>query len=60
MENQFTQKLNRWLREVADGCHEIVTNPTYNMDMDFYAFQSNVSFQPELMIIGSNPGGNKE
>ena len=27
------------------------------MDMDFYVFQSSVSFQPELMIIGSNPGG---
>ena len=59
MENQFNRILNQWLQKVADGCHEIATNPTYNMDMDFYVFQSNVSFQPDLMIIGSNPGGRK-
>ncbi|MEQ2911831.1 hypothetical protein [Butyricimonas faecihominis] len=57
MEKQFNQNLNNWLQEVANGCHQIATNSTYNMDMDFYVFQSSVSFQPELMIIGSNPGG---
>lgn len=60
MENQFNQNLDRWLQEVADGCHEIAVNPAYDMDLDFYAFQSKVSFQPELMIIGSNPGGCKK
>lgn len=60
MENQFNQNLNRWLREVADGCHKIAVNPAYDMDVDFYAFQSKVSYQPELMIIGSNPGGNEK
>lgn len=57
MEKQFNQNLNNWLQEVANGCHQIATNSTYNMDMDCYVFQSSVSFQPELMIIGSNPGG---
>ena len=57
MEKQFNLNLNNWLQEVANGCHQIATNSTYNMDMDFYVFQSSVSFQPELMIIGSNPGG---
>ena len=57
MEKQFNQNLNNMLQEVANGCHQIATNSTYNMDMDFYVFQSSVSFQPELMIIGSNPGG---
>lgn len=57
MKKQFNQNLNNWLQEVANGCHQIATNSTYNMDMDFYVFQSSVSFQPELMIIGSNPGG---
>ena len=60
MGKQFNQNLNNWLQEVANGCHQIAVNSAYNMDMDFYVFQSNVSFQPELMIIGSNPGGNKE
>lgn len=57
MGKQFNQNLNNWLQEVANGCHQIAVNPAYNMDVDFYVFQSNVSFQPELMIIGSNPGG---
>lgn len=57
MKNQFNQKFCQWLQEVANGCHEIATNSTYNMDLDFYVFQSSVSFQPKLMIIGSNPGG---
>ena len=60
MGKQFNQNLNNWLQEVANGCHQIAVNSAYNMGMDFYVFQSNVSFQPELMIIGSNPGGNKE
>ena len=60
MEKQFNQNLNNWLQEVASGCHQIATNSTYNMDLDFYVFQSSVSFQPKLMIIGSNPRGNKE
>ena len=60
MENQFTQNLNRWSREVADGCHEIAVNPDCDMDLDFYAFQSKVNYQPELMVIGSNPGGNEK
>ena len=60
MGKQFNQNLNNWLQEVANGCYQIAVNSAYNMDMDFYVFQSNVSFQPELMIIGSNPGGNKE
>ena len=60
MGKQFNQNFNNWLQEVANGCYQIAVNSAYNMDMDFYVFQSNVSFQPELMIIGSNPGGNKE
>ncbi|MEQ2978821.1 hypothetical protein AAAX96_19560, partial [Butyricimonas faecihominis] len=60
MKDNFNQHLNQWLQEVANGCHEITTNPAYNMDIDFYVFQSNVTFQPKLMIIGSNPRGNKE
>lgn len=56
MENNFNKRLSQWLQEVADGCHAIATNPNYDMDLDFYVFQSGVQFQPELMIIGSNPG----
>ena len=56
MENkEFLQKREKWLKEVADGCHNIAIK---NDDFpDFYVFQSRSEvFNPDLLIIGANPG----
>jgi hypothetical protein len=50
-------KLDKWLEEVADKCHEFASNK--NFDLDFYVFQSAIHFNPKLMFIGANPGGGK-
>lgn len=53
MNSNFNQQLSNWLQEVADECNRIGEK----MDLDFYAFQSDVYFRPEAMFIGANPGG---
>lgn len=55
--NEFEIKLDKWLTEVADKCHEIASNQKF--DLDFYVFQSDVFYRPKLMFIGANPGGGK-
>lgn len=55
--NEFKQKLEKWLIDVADRCHELASNPDFDFDLDFYVFQSKVSYNPKLMFIGANPGG---
>lgn len=57
--NDFGRQVDRWLQSVAEGCDRIATCPLYEMDLDFYAFQSDVYFQPKAMFIGANPGGKK-
>lgn len=56
MNSNFNQQLSHWLQEVADECNRIATG-SKAMDLDFYAFQSDVYFRPEAMFIGANPGG---
>lgn len=55
----FENKREKWLKEVAEQCHLYATDTKYNLDKDFYVFQtsSNV-YQPEILLIGINPGGN--
>jgi hypothetical protein len=57
MENEFERKMQEWLEKVATGCDDITTDNEFNMDLDFYAFQSPIFYSPELLIIGANPGG---
>lgn len=47
--------LERWCQDVVDFC-----NPkAEQLDLDYYCFQSAMpTFEPELLIIGINPGGN--
>ena len=50
------QELDKWLTEVSEGCHNIaIRNKEYP---DFYVFQSPILLNPELLIVGANPGGN--
>lgn len=57
MEKENQIEIQKWLDKVALGCHEITTDADFNMDLDFYVFQSQISFAPKLLIIGANPGG---
>ncbi len=54
---EFDLKLDKWLTEVAEKCHQIASSKDFNLD--FYVFQSAVIYNPKLMIIGANPGGKK-
>jgi len=51
---EFEIKKEKWLQEVADGCHEIATE----IDLDFYIFQTPIIYNPDLLLIGINPGSN--
>ena len=54
---EFEIKKEKWLQEVADGCHEIaIKNENYP---DFYVFQSQIFENPDLLNIGANPAGNE-
>lgn len=53
--NDFKIKREKWLEEVAQGCHDLAKK---NIEYpDFYVFQSSSdNYNPELLIIGANPG----
>ena len=48
------KELERWCHEVVDFC-----NPkAEQLNLDYYRFQSAMpTFEPELLVIGINPGG---
>lgn len=53
--NDFFIKREKWLEEVADGCHDLAIKHFGNPD--FYVFQSNSNIEnPKLLLIGANPG----
>lgn len=53
--NEFQLKREKWLKEVATGCHDLASKHSENPD--FYVFQSDSNIEsPELLIIGANPG----
>lgn len=57
---EFEIKRKKWLQEVAEQCHIYATDKKYNLDKDFYVFQTNSNvYQPEILLIGINPGGSK-
>lgn len=51
--NEFELKRDKWLQEVAEQCHEFALKT----DLDFYVFQTPIFNNPDLLIIGINPGG---
>ena len=53
--SEFELKREKWLNEVANGCHSLAI--AYEENPDFYVFQSTSNIQnPDLLIIGANPG----
>ncbi|HCN83895.1 MAG TPA: hypothetical protein DIT07_09795 [Sphingobacteriaceae bacterium] len=55
-QEKFIEKRNQWLEEVSDQCHKFALK----CDLDFYVFQTPCEkYNPELLIIGINPGGGK-
>ncbi len=60
MESEFEEKLQKWAKIVADTCHGIATssNSDEKVDLFFYALQSPPRENPDLLIIGLNPGEN--
>lgn len=58
LEEAYLQAMERWKSDVAETCDGFATNKWYDLDLDFYVFQSSVRFKPPLLIVGANPGGN--
>lgn len=56
-ENDYPQAIEKWKKEVADTCDNFAKNKLFDLDLDFYVFQSSVGFAPPLLMIGANPGG---
>jgi hypothetical protein len=55
-QKEFELRLDNWLMKVSDFCNEIaIRDDNYP---DFYVFQTEVQFNPDLLIIGANPHGN--
>lgn len=52
----FEKKLTEWSNKVVNYCHDIAINPEFDLDLSFYAFQSEPKESPELLILGINPG----
>lgn len=51
------EEIKTWLEEVNNGCEEIAKR-NYQYP-DYYVFQSEISINPKLLIMGANPAGNK-
>ena len=49
----FEEKIEMWAKEVVEYCHPIACDT----NMAFYAFQSNPQEEPEVLLLGLNPGG---
>ncbi len=50
----FEEKLTKWADHTVKYCHNIAEKK----DRSFYAFQSEPKENPEVLILGLNPGGN--
>ena len=49
----FEEKLQIWAKEAIEYCHPMAEK----LDRAFYAFQSKTIENPELLLLGLNPGG---
>lgn len=58
-QENFIINKNQWLKEVCTRCNHFGTRETEKVTQDFYIFQTSCNtYEPELLIIGINPGGN--
>lgn len=56
---EYPLSIDKWKKEVADTCDSFAKNKDFDLDLDFYVFQSSVQFAPPILMIGANPGGLK-
>lgn len=56
-QEEFDVLFTGWKEHLAINCDHLAKNPNFDLDLDFYAFQSSVRQCPPLLIIGTNPGG---
>ena len=54
MENEFEQKVADFWRDVQAECDPIQKELG---GLTYYVFQTKYRFNPDLMIVGMNPGG---
>lgn len=55
-QQEFDALFTNWKEQIAINCDSLAKNPNYDLDLDFYAFQSGVCPNPPVLIIGANPG----
>lgn len=53
-EKLFEKKLQEWSKKACRYCYELVESN--KIDLYFYAFQSQPKFNPDILILGLNPG----
>lgn len=58
MENGFESKLQVWSDRAAKYYRKAIEDPTNEIDLFFYAFQSPPRSNPDLLILGLNPHEN--
>lgn len=56
-QENFDFLFTNWKEQVVIKCDSLAKNPNYDLDLDFYVFQSGVRPNPPILIIGANPGG---
>ncbi|MEA5258643.1 hypothetical protein VB264_12675 [Arcicella aquatica] len=59
IEENYPQAIQKWKEEIADTYDSFAKNKDFDLDLDFYVFQSSVQFAPPLLMIGANPGEGK-
>jgi hypothetical protein len=50
----FEEKLKKWAEFTVEYCNEIAENK----NRTYYVFQSEPRYEPDVLILGLNPGGN--
>lgn len=56
--SEMKKELQEWGRQVCQECRELIKSG--KTDKDFYVFQTAIpEKQPELLLVGINPGGGK-
>ncbi|MDD2257146.1 MAG: hypothetical protein PHQ26_02470 [Bacteroidales bacterium] len=57
--NERLIRLSEWKNRIIIECDSLARNKNLNLDLDFYVFQTSVTLDPPILIIGANPGGYK-
>lgn len=57
---EFEEKIQAFWKKVQAEYADLVKEDGIFAKKNYYVFQTNYSFHPDLMIVGINPGGNYE